>query len=131
MNLNPIFKQSASSPKPLTTLKPDRKDRSDKKHDMKFPVTPAQKALIRKLAVQQGMKGRETAFATKLLIEALSSMDGLPEYDYHDTKSYMHVKPGQLIYEKVFALAVENGLSERQVVTRLVIHSLVKRGNRV
>jgi hypothetical protein len=151
MNLNPIFKTNdrpASTPKPLlrpaaetnVTLRiplndqvqvSQRKQRSDKTHDIKFPVTPEQKAEIRRLAKSNGMKGKETYYATKMLLSALSFCKTLPEYNYNDTKLYMHVKPTETYYEMVFALAANHGISERQAVTRLVIYVLNQRGGRV
>jgi hypothetical protein len=134
MTLNPIFKEPASPQKTITQSPSSppanpstvqRKTRSDKTHDIRFPVTPDQKALIRRLARANDMK--ETQFTTKLLMTALSAYPVLPEYDYHDTKLYMHVKPKEIDYQKVFDLAVKYGISERQTVTRLIISILRQR----
>jgi len=132
MSLNPIFKEhvSTSNPNLNTNAKPvPRKPRSDKTHDIRFPVTAELKTLIRRLAKANKMK--ETQYTTKMLLAALSSCQILPEYDYHDTKIYMHVKPTELHYEKVFDLAVKHGISERKTVTQLIIYILNQRGGRL
>lgn len=152
LNLNPIFKsndkpapvsrpllrapapemkatQSIPYEEPLETS--ERKQRSDKMHDIKFPVTSEQKAEIRRLAKSSRMKGKETQYATKLLLKALTLCNTLPEYPYIDTKIYMHVKPTEIYYEMIFALATCHGISERQTVTRLVMYVLNQRSGRL
>lgn len=142
MSINPIFREPAptSPSKPLinkSKLKPEapgdpptnhqqRKPRSDKTHDIRICVNLNQKAHLRRLAKESKMA--PTKYATKMLLSALSTCRSLPEYDYQDTKIYVHVKPVQLDYEKVFELAVANNVSEREAATRLVMHILHQRG---
>lgn len=143
MSINPIFREPVpdSPNKPLLNkpnLKPEvpaelpapqprqRKTRSDKTHDMRISVSLNQKALIRRLAKESNMT--PTKYATKMLLSALSTCRSLPEYDYRDTKIYVHVKPAQLDYQKVFEFAVANDVSEREAATRLVMHVFRQRG---
>lgn len=142
MNINPIFNEAVtsvtknqqmntnsrmthiSSKVPENT--PQRKTRSDKTHDIRICVTPYLKAQIRLLAKDSNLS--TTKFATKLLVNALSCCRSLPEYPYKDTKLYVHVKPAQIDYKKVFELAINNDVSEREAATRLVLFSLKQRG---
>lgn len=142
MSINPIFREPApASPNiPLMNkpnLKPkapaeisaqprQQKTRSDKTHDIRICVTLNQKALIRRLAKESKMA--PTKYATKMLLSALTTCRSLPEYDYRDTKIYVHVKPAQLDYQKVFEFAIANDVSEREAATRLVVHVLRQRG---
>ena len=145
MSINPIFqKRAPASPKknhpPMTPrlnsgpavdrstvpTSPKRKTRSDKTHDIRICVTLNQKALIRRLAKES--KVAATKYATRMLLDAISSCRALPAYEYRDTKIYVHVKPAQLDYQKVFEFAIANDVSEREAATRLVMHVLRQRG---
>lgn len=126
MALNPIFNEKVIKPKSPATSTPQpkqRKTRSDKCHDIKFPVTPEERAALRTLAKQRGVT--VTRLATELLLDGLQRQwmidHSLP---YKDTKQYMHVKPIQIYYHQVEQLAIEWGISERRAVHRIVISVL-------
>lgn len=130
MPINPIFEEKLVLTKSSTLSSPvtKRKTRSDKRHDIKFPVTPAQKEMLRLLSKKNRI--RETSMTTKLLSISLREITVLPDYEYHDTKKYMHVKPNQLEYERIVEFAIRYGISERKVVTLLMM-SVLKRNEAV
>ncbi|MCY9665852.1 hypothetical protein M5X11_12895 [Paenibacillus alginolyticus] len=102
-----------------------KKSRSDKKQDIRICVTPNQKALIRLMAKE--LKSTPTKYATNMLLAALSNCASLPEYQYSNTKLFVHVKLKQQDYQKLFELAVVHDVSEREAATRLVMHILCQR----
>lgn len=139
MSLNSIFNQpvpqssksveSSSIQQQQRTTKPAqlRKPRSDKLHDIKFPVTIQQRESLRVIAKQMGE--RETTANSILLHKALSHLPDIPLQDYQDTKRYMHVKLNATDYQRVSDLAIKKDMSERKVVA-LIMWSLIKRGKR-
>ncbi|OBZ15921.1 hypothetical protein A8L34_28150 [Bacillus sp. FJAT-27264] len=124
-NLNPIFGQS-SKPTEKKNSKPSRKVRSDKIHDVKFPVTPEERSWIRRQARMKQMT--ETDFATELLYKAMAqaSYKPVPNLTYRDTHQYIHCKPKMFIYDQVFELSLKWNLSVRRTVHRLIINSILE-----
>ena len=122
MNLNPIFNEKENTKK---TQINQRKTRSDKIHDMKFPVTDKQKIILRKKAKLDDVS--VTKNNTQLLKNALKyPINYIPDYPYQDTKQYMHVKPTELEYTIISNLAIEWGISERKALYRLMCFILEK-----
>ncbi|WP_221568931.1 hypothetical protein [Alkalihalobacillus sp. TS-13] len=140
-NINPFFsqpKQKAKEPlKPLkqiasTQTEPKkRKTRSDKCHDIKFPVRKEEKILLQMhckqfSALYQPVK--QTKFNTLLLRFALMHPDRVNwDFDYQDSKQYMHTKLLESEYADIggpFGLAIEKGFSERKTVTCMVMSAL-------
>ncbi|NOU74242.1 hypothetical protein GC098_23065 [Paenibacillus sp. LMG 31458] len=78
----------------LNQEKQKRKEPSHKIKDMKFPVTPEQRAELRKRAVKAK---NETESNTRILLQALQQYklnpDAFPRLEYQDTGVYMHAKP--------------------------------------
>lgn len=114
-----------------------RKVRSDKKMDIKFPVTPVQRQELRRLAKElriidkQPNKKYETISNTVLLKKAIDQEAIFPErYPpllYTDTRQYMHVEPLRQQYEQIEELAFKWNLSLRKTVYRLIMN-LIYRG---
>jgi len=145
-NLNTIFTEKLPKPakeiRPVVTAPPPvqaieapktatkRATRSDKCHDIKFPVTPNMRAeLIRRAARN---KVKETRYCTLLLNKALSyTMTSIPQYEYIDSVSFMHVKPTAIPYEKILNMRIELKISRREAVYRLIRFMLEKEGVRI
>lgn len=114
-----------------------RKVRSDKKMDIKFPVTPLQRQELRRLAKElrivekQPNKKYETISNTVLLKKAIDQEAIFPErfppLVYTDTRQYMHVEPLRQQYEQIEELAFKWNLSLRKTVYRLIMN-LIYRG---
>ncbi|WP_054943605.1 hypothetical protein [Paenibacillus ihuae] len=131
------IKSSSSSQKAQKASQRVRKVRSDKKMDIKFPVTPLQRQELRRLAKElriqdkQPSKKYETISNTVLLKKAIDQAAIFPErYPpllYTDTRQYMHVEPLRQQYELIEELAFMWNLSLRKTVYRLIMN-LIYRG---
>lgn len=115
-----------------------RRTRSDKCHDIKFPVTLEEKVRL-KIACKQSdffykkkkglnVKITQTRFNTLLLRYALKNLS-IVKWDrqYSDSPTYMHTKPLESEYDEIggiYGLANVYGLSERKTVYCLVISAL-------
>ncbi|MCM2534630.1 hypothetical protein NDK43_22645 [Neobacillus pocheonensis] len=105
-----------------------RQSRSDKCHNIKFPVTPIMqmklrtycKQMGRLLQTKEGQPLTQTAFNTTLLQFGLSHIDIVDWFqDYEDTKTYMHTMLKKNNYNLIggpYGLAIQKQLSERKVV---------------
>ncbi|MEF8682055.1 UNVERIFIED_CONTAM: hypothetical protein ORM23_18470 [Bacillus cereus] len=121
-NVNPMFEPRKQSTK-ITNQQP-RKTRSDKKKDVKIPVTEIQRQLIRTSAFHNNLT--TTQYMSKLITEHLR-IDYISEihaYQYKDTKKYIHAKLGQETYSKLVRLSIEWGVSQRAAATRILCFAL-------
>jgi len=121
-NVNPMFEPRKQS----TTIanKQPRKTRSDKKKDVKIPVTEIQRQLIRTSAFHNNLT--TTQYMSKIITEHLR-IDYISEihaYEYKDTKKYVHAKLEQETYSKLVQLAIEWGVSQRSAATRILCFAL-------
>ncbi|MFD2614656.1 hypothetical protein [Paenibacillus gansuensis] len=113
-----------------------RKERKDKKKDIKFPVTPAQREELRRLAkdlrAEQNDPGKkyETISNTKLLKKALDHYAIFPErYPpllYKDTRQYMHAEPMLADFRVIEELSLKWNLSLRKTVYRLIMNIIYR-----
>ncbi|MFC5402333.1 hypothetical protein [Cohnella soli] len=109
-----------------------RRERSDKKKDIKFPVTPEQREELRRLASEMRIMDRkpgvkyETISNTAVLKKAMEQFAIFPErYPpllYKDSGQYMHAEPILKEYEQIEALARRWNLSYRKTVYRLIMN---------
>jgi hypothetical protein len=129
---------------PESFIKKKRQPRSDKCHNIKFPVTPIMqmklrthcKQMERFLPSKGGHPITQTAFNTTLLQFGLSHID-IVEWvqDYKDTKTYMHTMLKENSYKVIggpYGLAIQKQLSERKVVFIImasVLHWIEKGGS--
>ena len=121
-NVNPMFEPRKQS----TTIanKQPLKTRSDKKKDVKIPVTEIQRQLIRTSAFHNNLT--TTQYMSKIITEHLR-IDYISEihaYEYKDTKKYVHAKLEQETYSKLVQLAIEWGVSQRSAATRILCFAL-------
>jgi hypothetical protein len=115
-----------------------RGERSDKKKDIKFPVTPAQRETLRRLAMNMRKENRdpsrkyETISNTEVLKKALEQHRVFPErYPpllYNDTGQYMHAEPLLRDHEQIEELAIKWNLSIRKTVYRLIMNYIYRAG---
>lgn len=142
MSLNSFFtdpqplKQSKKPSQPKKSSNQPRKTRSDKRHNVKFPVNQMEQMQLKTACKQASTwykvhKKKEltqTAFNTYLLNYALNHLE-LVNWNkpYKDSKRYMHTQALESDYQLIggpYGLAIEKGLSERKVVYYLVISAL-------
>jgi hypothetical protein len=148
-SLNPMFqnnhqKKIILKKEDAESFKKKRHPRSDKCHNIKFPVTPMMQMKLRTLCKQMerflqskgGHPITQTAFNTTLLQFGLSHID-IVEWvqDYKDTKTYMHTMLKENSYKVIggpYGLAIQKQLSERKVVFIImasVLHWIEKGGS--
>ncbi|EJR93376.1 hypothetical protein IKE_05868 [Bacillus cereus VD196] len=121
-NINPMFEPSKKTV--TIPIRQSRKIRSDKKIDIKIPVSETQRQLIRTSAFQE--KNSTTQYMSKLITEYLE-IDYISEihaYEYRDTKKYIHAKLEQKTHSKLVQLAIEWGVSQRAAATRILCFAL-------
>ncbi|MDG0918397.1 hypothetical protein [Bacillus paranthracis] len=121
-NVNPMFEPRKQSTT-ITNQQP-RKTRSDKKKDVKIPVTEIQRQLIRNSAFHNNFT--TTQYMSKLITEHLK-IDYISEihaYEYKDTRRYIHAKLEQGAHSKLVQLAIEWGVSQRCAATRILCFAL-------
>lgn len=148
MSLNPFFSENPLSERkivksippqktePAKTIKP-RKVRSDKTHNLKFPITTVEQMELRTVFKQASPLYRrlrnvdlsQTKFNTYLLNYALKNPTIVNwNRPYQDTKKYMHVTPLETEYQLEIGgphgLAIQKGISERKVAFYLVLSAL-------
>ncbi len=101
-----------------------RKERSDKKKDVKVPLTEEQKRLVRWGAYKKEMTA--TSFSTMLVEQALTKpyIKGLPVIPYEDTYDYVHIKLKKTEYDEVVRLSILWNVSVRKGVHRILLSML-------
>lgn len=144
--VNPLFKEQRIIKKenkinPSKILegkvKKDRKVRSDKTHNLKFPVSSIEKMKLKYLckqvqrrAEEQGTEPiRQTKLNTLLLLYGINNQHILSwDWPYKDSKNYMHTNPLETIYEREiggpFGLAIQKGFSERKTAYMVIMSVL-------
>lgn len=113
-----------------------RKERSDKKKDMKFPVTPEQREDLRRRASEMRVADRkpdvkyETISNTAILKKAMEQFaifpERYPQLMYKDTGQYMHAELLLPDYLEIEALARRLNLSIRKTVYRLIMNYIFR-----
>lgn len=140
--INPLFKEqkiikaNSSASKKISEPQP-RKTRSDKTHNIKFPVTEIERMQLRSLCqqvkrafAQQGRKPLEqTQFNTLLLKYGLDNQHILTwDWPYRDSPTRMHTNILETQYEREIGgphgLAVRKGLSDRKVAYMTIMSVL-------
>lgn len=121
-NANPMFEHAKYS-HTIVNPKP-RNIRSDKKKDVKIPVTAFQRQEIRLHAFEQGMT--TTEYISMLMKEHLQIeyISDIHAYEYKDTKRYVHAKLDQTIHTQLVQLAIQWGVSQRAAATRILCFAL-------
>lgn len=141
----PLFKTSnikkaavTAQNKPTPISKKIRKPRSDKCHDIKFPVTITEQIRFKtqckhadyyyRKKYGYDKKLTQTHFNTLLLRYSLDNEHKVKwDRSYRDSKSYMHTKPIEGEYERIggpYGYSTRKVMSDRKVVYHLVISAL-------
>lgn len=133
--INPLFgeqkiiKESSPNKKSIK-----RQTRSDKTHNIKFPVTDSERIRLRSACQQAKLRFREiglgkieqTQFNTMLLTYGLDHQDIISfDLPYKDSKNYMHTNILESMYEREIGgphgLTIRKGLSDRKVAYMTVM----------
>jgi hypothetical protein len=141
--INPLFnekkitKSKNPTPKLNHTSKKARATRSDKQHNIKFPVSSVIQVKLKsyhrqaKRIYQLHEKGdiTQTKFNTLLLKYGLNHPNILRwDFEYQDTKVYMHTNLLEVEYEREiggpFGLTIQKNLSDRKVVHHILLSVL-------
>jgi hypothetical protein len=145
--INPLFNNTektkekriiSDQPKSNSKTKTIRATRSDKKHNVKFPVTPIIQMKLKSYCKQanriyrlQGIESlTQTKFNTLILQYGLKHKELINwNHEYKDTKVYMHTNILEIEYEREIGgphgLAIQKNISERKIVFQ-VVHSVLK-----
>lgn len=142
--INPLF-ETPKNKKPQPTIASTqsqnrlktRSTRSDKTHNIKFPVTSIQQIKLRSYCkqAQRVLQDKQmnplpqTKFNTKLLRFGINHPDILTwSHNYKDSKTYMHTNLLETEYQEIggpHGYAIRENLSERKVVYQIIMSVLV------
>lgn len=133
-SLNPMFQTThskkviSSKEQPKQPIKKNRQKRSDKCHNIKFPVTPIIQMKLRTFCKQvnglsltlDGQIISQTHFNTALLQFGLNRIEIVDwSLTYEDTKIYMHTMLKEQYYQGIggpYGIAIQKQVSERKAV---------------
>lgn len=123
-NLNPMFSKKLPATKPVSTsTKKDRKKRSDAKKDIKVPVSPSEKKILRVMSYHQTGTPSITQLASSLVKTGLelSYIKFAPSANYPKEKEFIHVKLTQEEFKVLLELSVEWNCSLRKAAHRILL----------
>lgn len=106
----------------------ERKVRSDKKIQIKVPVTEEEKLLIGRMSLQNGHKGEFHSYLAEVFSVAtkrpyVSYSKSIP---YKNNRSYISTKVPRDVYEKILELKVEWGhRSKLQAAHRILMNEIM------
>ena len=108
-----------------------RKVRSDKKTDIKAPITMEQKQKLKILARQEslntGSRVSITQMASLLVQEGLFDYESFPESEYDPSWNTVHVKLTKFYSDQLFNFELEWDISKKAVAARILSFMLEKR----
>lgn len=123
--LNPLFKKKTESSlqrkQPITKAE-GRKERIDKKKDIKIPFSEEERKLIKKLARASNLT--PTTYCTALMKTALQTVHHYPEITYDAKGAPYPVKLEKHFHDKVFDFTVEWDCSLKQAAYRIISYML-------
>ncbi|MDQ0254945.1 DNA gyrase/topoisomerase IV subunit B [Evansella vedderi] len=101
-----------------------RKTRSDKKRDIRVPISFEEYNFV--LYCSRSKKQSITQFCTELVREYIEKNTNFEEMPYDSSSEYMvHVKPNQLLYESMVNLSVSlNCRSMREATHRILANAI-------
>ncbi|GAE27116.1 hypothetical protein JCM9140_3232 [Halalkalibacter wakoensis JCM 9140] len=115
MHINPMLNQKKKDV--------SRRTRSDKKRDIKIPVTKDEKEFIIRASIER--RETETEYCTKVLKTALSRHSEFYEVEYQNLKDTVHVKVDVFLEEQIAYYAALWGCrSIRKVAHRIFMQEL-------
>ncbi|WP_100374766.1 hypothetical protein [Bacillus sp. FJAT-45037] len=108
--------------------KKDRKVRSDKKVDIKTPITMEQKQklmiLARQESVKEGVRVSITQMASRLVQEGLFTYESFPDCEYDPNCKSVHVKLTQFFSDQLFNFELEWDVAKRVAAARVLTYML-------
>lgn len=126
--LNPFFETRTISSKTLSnpnnvrkkpiTKSEGRKERCDKKKDVKIPFTTNERKLIKQLARLRGLE--PTPYCTDLIIKALKCNYSFPDLPYDPKGQPYPVKLESFFHDRLFHFKVEWDCSLREAAYRII-----------
>lgn len=105
----------------------NRKTRSDKKIQIKVPVTDDEKIWISRMSLQNGHKGEIHSYLSDVFSAATERpyISYSKPIAYKDNKNYVSAKVKAAVYDKILELKVEWGMrSVRQAAHRILMNEL-------
>ena len=103
-----------------------RKVRSDKKHDIKIPISAYNKKIILLFARRKDLS--VTQYCSEIVAEALGYNFDFDNVEYKHTDTTVHVKPDKLIYNLIIDKSVDWSCSVRRATHRVLHHALQMEG---
>ncbi|WP_078557116.1 hypothetical protein [Bacillus alkalicellulosilyticus] len=127
-----VVRKKENDRKPSTTPKEktqtiQRKIRSDKKKDIKIPLTLTQKQLLKKIARKN--RTTVTQACTKLVEEGLTFFETFPEVDYENSTLTVHAKLSNFYSEQLFLYELEWDMSSRKAAHRILTYVMERNYN--
>ncbi|WNF36383.1 hypothetical protein RJD24_18470 [Bacillaceae bacterium IKA-2] len=126
MNINPMFNQKPKKQPPPPKVSKVRKVRSDKKHDIKIPISAYNKKLVLLFARRKDLS--VTQYCTELVAEALGYNFDFEEVEYKHTDTTVHIKPDKELYNLIINKSVDWSCSIRRASHRVLHHALQMEG---
>ncbi|MDD9309794.1 hypothetical protein PUS82_00415 [Cytobacillus firmus] len=124
--LNPMFnrkKPRRPSPPVSENVRKERKQRSDKKFDIKVPLNDRQLRIFRALAYKHGMT--DTAYAAYLVVKGMDYNLDFEEVEYKNFPETVHAKLTKEEHERLFQYdLIWNNRSMRKTAHRILIGML-------
>ncbi|GKU82585.1 hypothetical protein [Niallia sp. NCCP-28] len=114
-------KDTVARPRKITTSAPKkvRKQRIDKKHDIKIQLSAADKVLLKQEARKHNLK--LTPFLEMLVKQELSKSHQYDNSFFYDRSgSFVHVKLAGVFFEMIQSMSDEMDLTYREVVHRII-----------
>lgn len=105
------------------TVKKTRKKRSDAKKDIKVPVSPNEKKLLKMMAFQKTGTPSITQLSSSLVKEGLelSYIKFAPAAKYPQQKDFIHVRLSQADFKALLELSIEWNCSIRKAAHRILL----------
>lgn len=126
MNVNPMFNERPKKQPAATKVSKARKVRSDKKHDIKIPISAYNKKLVLLFARRKDMS--VTHYCTGLVGEALNFNFDYDDTDYKHTDITVHIKPDKQLYSLIIDKSVDWCCSIRKASHRIFHEALLMEG---
>lgn len=125
---NIIFGEKRNYPK-SSVMKPVKKDkprkvRSDKRCDIKYPLSKSDKRALMHKALEYNMK--ISSFSSMIVEIELDKSGDCHIYDYDRQGEFVHACLSQDDFKRIQMLSIEWGVSYREVAFRLVKNYLVR-----
>jgi hypothetical protein len=127
--LSPMFKKTRLFRLDDHTKAAERKTRSDKKKQIKVPVTEEERIRIGRMSLQNGHKGEIDSYLSEVFSSATERpyISYCKPVSYKNNGNYASTKVKKEVYEKILELKVEWGLrSISQAAHRILMNEIME-----